>query len=106
MLSEDDWKNVEQLITDMIKPHLSFLGVEKRRTSRKNTVKVYIIYNSKDRDSGEHIFLKSITYFSKERIKSKRQLFMAVRKSLRQVLCHEIDESLYFNGKRILDPHG
>ena len=106
MLSKDDWKNVDKLIEGMISPHLSFLGVEKKRTSKSNTVKIRLIYNSKDRNTGESIFLTSDTYLPKNTIRSKRQLFMAVRKSLRQMLLHEIDENLYLNDKRILDPHG
>ena len=72
---------------------------------KKNIFRICITMNARDRDTGKAKKLWVYRDQFADRFKSSREILAAVRAVAKFGVTHEIDESLYFDNKRIFDPH-
>lgn len=67
--------------------------------------KIKISFAALDRTDKKSTNLVYEKFFNRKAFKKSQDLLSEIRKMAKYVVCHEIDECLYFSNKRIFDPH-
>lgn len=72
-------------------------------TSKK--VRIVLQFKVKDRITGKRKSIWAARTCLINSVKRNKDIYSRVRSLAKFFVCHEIDESIYFDNKRIYDPH-